>query len=74
MSTRWLRKKQVAARYTTTPRHVDRMVLDGRLPAPEHPLGPKTPMWDEQKLDAHDRAAVMRQPRRNTETLEQAEI
>jgi len=51
---RYLRKGQVAERYGITTRSVDRMAEDGRLPAPVH-LG-KFPLWDEARLDEHDRA------------------
>jgi predicted DNA-binding transcriptional regulator AlpA len=39
-------------------RTIDRMVKDGKLPAPHHPLGNKVPFWSEAELDASDRAAT----------------
>jgi hypothetical protein len=52
---RWSRKRRVAKRYDVTTRTVDRMARDGRLPPPEYPLGPNLPLWNDAKLDAHDR-------------------
>jgi hypothetical protein len=52
---RYSRKRAVATRYKVTTRTIDRMARDGRLPAPEYPLGPKLPLWNDAKLDAHDR-------------------
>jgi hypothetical protein len=57
----YLRKAQVAARYSTTVRNVDRMSSDGRIPAPTLKNG-RTPLWDAAALDAADRAATMRSP------------
>ena len=58
MSKRFLRKSAVALRYGgITPRSVERMVCDGRLPAP-HYRG-RFPLWDEDELDASDRAAAL---------------
>jgi hypothetical protein len=54
----YLRKKEVARRYATTMRSVERMVKDGRLPAPEHPTSPRIPLWNEEVLDERDRAAT----------------
>jgi hypothetical protein len=55
-----LRKGDVAARYGgITKRSVDRHVARGILPPPEYPLQNDIPMWNEAKLDAHDRAAAL---------------
>jgi hypothetical protein len=59
MSKTYLRKNQVAARYQTTPRNVDRMAADGRIPEPDFYNG-KFPLWDTDRLDASDRAAAVR--------------
>jgi hypothetical protein len=59
MSKTYLRKQQVAARYQTTPRNIDRMAADGRIPEPDFYNG-RTPLWDTDKLDASDRAAAVR--------------
>jgi hypothetical protein len=60
----YLRKNQVAERYATTPRTVERMVGDGRIP-PAALRNGRTPLWDAAALDAADRAATMRsQPKR----------
>jgi predicted DNA-binding transcriptional regulator AlpA len=60
MAKKYLRKRAVAERYGgVTPRTIERMVKDGRLPEPEYPAG-RFPMWDEAKLDECDRAATLR--------------
>jgi hypothetical protein len=59
MAKKWLRKEAVCARYgDVVDRSIERAVKDGRLPAPEFPLGNKIPFWDEEKLDEHDRRIV----------------
>jgi len=62
----YLRKAQVAERYQTTPRNVDRMASDGRIPAPAFKNG-RVPLWDVAALDANDRAAAMRSQPKRTE-------
>lgn len=54
--TKWLRTKQKAERYTCTPRTIQRMHDDGRLPPPEYPFGNSIPANSEEQLDAHDAA------------------
>jgi hypothetical protein len=55
MAKKWLRKEAVCARYgDVVDRSIERAVMDGRLPAPEYPLGNKIPFWNEAKLDEHD--------------------
>ena len=45
MSKRYLKKKAVAERYGgITPRAVEVVVNDGRLPRPEYPLGDRLPL------------------------------
>ena len=56
METRFLRKAQVAARYGVNIRTVERMTIDGRLPAPTH--RGRFPLWRESDLDASNRAAA----------------
>jgi hypothetical protein len=63
MSKTYLRKRQVAERYQTTDRNVARMAADGRIPKPDFYNG-RFPLWDEDRLDANDRAAVVRSPKR----------
>jgi hypothetical protein len=59
MAKKWLRTEAVCARYgDVVPRSIERAVKDGRLPAPEYPLGNKIPFWDEAKLEEHDRKIV----------------
>jgi hypothetical protein len=59
MSKKFLRKQAVAKRYGVDERTVDRMSKpeDGRLPPPEY--RGRLPLWDEDKLDASDRAAAL---------------
>ena len=56
-SKKYLRKVAVAERYSIDERTVDRMAVDGRLPAPVY--RGKFPLWDEDQLDASDRAAAL---------------
>ena len=58
MAKTYLRKNAVAVRYSTTPRNVERMVEDGRLPPPDFYNG-RFPLWGEDKLDENDRRAAM---------------
>jgi predicted DNA-binding transcriptional regulator AlpA len=60
-SKKYLRKRAVAERYSIDERTVDRMARDGRLPAPIYRT--RFPIWDEDALDASDRAATL-QPRK----------
>ena len=62
---RFLRLQSVAERYGVSTRTVPRMVRDGRLPPP-HYRG-KFPLFDEDELDASDRAAVVASRSRTTE-------
>jgi hypothetical protein len=54
----YLRKRDVARRYSMHPRSVERAAASGRIPLPEYPLGPARPLWDLEKLDANERAAI----------------
>jgi predicted DNA-binding transcriptional regulator AlpA len=56
-SKKYLRKKAVADRYGVAERTVDRMAADKRLPPPMY--RGKFPLWDEDALDASDRAAAL---------------
>ena len=47
---RYLRKNDLAARYGVTPRNIDFMVKDGRIPAPFYLS--RFPLWDEDVIDA----------------------
>jgi len=70
-SKRYLRKKAVAARYgDITPRAVEKMVEDGRLPKPIYLIGNHTPLWDEDELNEFDRTTIARQSKRENKTLE----
>lgn len=70
MTTKYLRKIQVATRYGVTKRMVDKMVEEGRLPAPTYPTSDRIPLWNEQGLDDNDRAAVTRHLKRKAENTE----
>ena len=53
------KKRDVCRRYGgVTPRTIERAVEAGRLPPPKFPFGNTTPLWDNDELDAHDRAAA----------------
>jgi predicted DNA-binding transcriptional regulator AlpA len=54
---KFLRKRVVAERYGVNTRTIERMSIDGRLPPPIY-IG-KFPLWDEEALDASDRAAAL---------------
>jgi len=56
MTTKYLRKRQVAERYGIHERSVDAMSKDGRLPKP-HYHGSRIPRWLESELDAQDQTA-----------------
>ena len=56
-SKKYLRKTAVAERYSIDERTVDRMSIDGRLPPPIYIT--RFPLWDEDRLDARDRAAAL---------------
>jgi hypothetical protein len=58
MAKQYRRKAEVAGRYRVTPRTVDRMVGDKRLPPPVYLGGGRIPLWDEEQLDEADRAAT----------------
>jgi predicted DNA-binding transcriptional regulator AlpA len=61
VSKKFLRKKQVAARYgDICDRTVDRMVADGRLPAPHYRGGGRIPFFSEEELNESDRIAAAR--------------
>ena len=57
MSKKFLRIKQVADSYGVHSRTVPRWVKDGRIDPPIY-MG-KFPLWDEEKLEARERAAVI---------------
>jgi predicted DNA-binding transcriptional regulator AlpA len=63
MSTKFLRKAQVAERYQVHERSIDRWKTDGRLPAPL--VRGRIPLWNEAELDAMDRVATTKMNQRN---------
>ena len=65
---RYARKNEVATRYGVTPRNVENMVKDGRLPAPFY--HGRFPLWDPDQLDAADRAATLRASKPKTVTAD----
>jgi hypothetical protein len=66
---RYLRKRQVAARYGVDERTIDRMAKDGRLPPYTYLPGSKLPLQDEGELDRLDDAAKAAARKSATETL-----
>ena len=57
-SRRFLRKRQVAARYGVDERTIDRMAKDGRLPPYIYLPGSRLPLQDEDELNQRDDAAA----------------
>jgi hypothetical protein len=57
MSKTFARRQRLAKRYDVTPRTIDRWVRNGTLPTPIY--HGKTPLWDEDVLDAHDRKVTI---------------
>jgi hypothetical protein len=55
-SKQYLRRKQLAARYTTTEWTIDRMVKDGRLPPPD--LRNPFPLWEEANIEKVERTTL----------------
>jgi len=53
-------KQTLAQRYNTTPRTIERMWNDGRLPPPKFPTGSR-PLADLEEIEAHERAVVAQQ-------------
>jgi hypothetical protein len=61
----YLRQPQLAKRYGTSLRTIQRMKRDGRLPSPDFYMGP-FPMWSEETIEANERAAALRVPASKT--------
>jgi hypothetical protein len=57
--TRHYRKRDLAARYGVTPRTIDYMLADGRLPAATFYLG-RLPVWTADVIEQNERAATAR--------------
>jgi hypothetical protein len=57
----YLRQPQLAKRYSTTIRTIQRMRDDGRIPPPDLYLG-LYPLWTEETIEANERAAALRAP------------
>lgn len=49
---RWLDREACAAYISARVDELPRMMKRGKLPAPSYHLGPKSPRWDRQALDA----------------------
>ncbi len=50
--TRWLSRRAAAEYLSMEVDHLKRHVKSGKLPRPSFHLGPKTPRWDREALDA----------------------
>jgi hypothetical protein len=62
--------QNIGARYDVTARNAQRMVLDGRLPEPWYMTGSKSPMWEIDVLDEHDRRILTKRSwRRDDESV-----
>jgi hypothetical protein len=62
MTTKWLPKPQVRARYSMgCDKTLERAVQQGRLPEPQYHFQNRIPAWRESELDEHD-AKVIRGP------------
>jgi predicted DNA-binding transcriptional regulator AlpA len=57
--TKFLRKRDVAKRYSLHARTIDRLSRAGKLPAPHYPLGQNLPLWSVSELDALDAAKAV---------------
>jgi hypothetical protein len=60
----WVPRRKVDSRYGWSGRTTWRAAAEGRIPAPEYPVGPNRPLWDLEKLEANERAAVKGPPDR----------
>jgi predicted DNA-binding transcriptional regulator AlpA len=58
MNKRYLRRLDLARRYSCTDRNIDLMVRDGRLPQPTLQLG-RFPLWAEDEIEAADLEAAV---------------
>jgi hypothetical protein len=59
---RYLRISDLAERYQTTPRTIERMSRDGRLPRPDLYLG-RFPLWDPIKVAKTERETMVKRTR-----------
>jgi hypothetical protein len=58
--TEYLRKRHIRKRYgDVTPRTVNRMMEDGRLPPPDFYSG-RSPLWSERRLEEHERMLALK--------------
>jgi hypothetical protein len=55
---RWFRKKQLAERYSTTTRTLDRWVEAKKFPAPDGRLPNGAPLWANTTVEKHERNSV----------------
>jgi hypothetical protein len=59
-TTRWFRKKQLAERYSTSTRTVDRWIEGGKFPPPDGRLPNGAPLWGFATVEDHERKSVVR--------------
>jgi hypothetical protein len=57
-TSRWYRKRQLAERYSTTTRTVDRWVENKKFPAPDGRLPNGAPLWADTTIERHERDSV----------------
>jgi hypothetical protein len=56
---RWFRKKQLAERYSTTTRTVDRWIVGKKFPPPDGRLPNGAPLWADNTIEEHERDSVV---------------
>lgn len=70
---RWLDREAAALHLSLQPSELARLVKRGLLPVPSYHLGPKSPRWDREALDAVFGAKVSSQkPANDPDALAQA--
>jgi hypothetical protein len=58
----WTTSRKLSQRYGKSVRTIHRAVADGRLPPAEFPLGANRPLFDMEKVEAAERAAIVKRP------------
>lgn len=60
--TRWLDRDALADRLSIRVHEIPRLARDGKLPQPSYHLGPRSPRWDCQEVDAMMAGAAPSRP------------